>query len=82
MGDHNVPNALLFIDKYSQIYRILLPISNVIAQIPAQTRVKEYAAREFGSVEGAIKEILTDFFKHAFDGSGGEFVGIYFKGSG
>jgi hypothetical protein len=33
--------------------------------------------REFGSVQGAIKEILTDFFKHAFDGSGGECVHIY-----
>jgi hypothetical protein len=26
MGDHNVPNALLFIDKYSQIYRSDQPI--------------------------------------------------------
>ncbi|KAG8737139.1 hypothetical protein FRC10_008543 [Ceratobasidium sp. 414] len=72
MGDHNVPNALLFIDKYSQIYRILLPISNVLAQIPAQAKIREWAAREYGSVEGAIREILTDFFKHAFDGSGAD----------
>ncbi|KAG9122058.1 hypothetical protein FRC07_001719, partial [Ceratobasidium sp. 392] len=72
MGDHNVPNALLFIDKYSQIYRILLPISNVLAQIPAQHKVRKYADREFGSVDGAIREILTDFFKHAFDGSGAD----------
>ncbi|KAG8714966.1 hypothetical protein FRC09_017062 [Ceratobasidium sp. 395] len=72
MGDHNVPNALLFIDKYSQVYRILLPISNVLAQIPAQVKVREYATQEFGSVEGAIREILTDFFKHAFDGSGAD----------
>ena len=34
MGDHNVPNALLFIDKYTQIYRILLPICNTLSQIP------------------------------------------------
>lgn len=71
MGDHNVPNALLFIDKYSQVYRILLPISNVLAQIPAHSRVRDYAVREFGSTDGAIREILGDFFRHAFDGSGG-----------
>ncbi|KAJ3732771.1 hypothetical protein DFJ43DRAFT_1039132 [Lentinula guzmanii] len=34
MGGHNVPNALLFIDKYTQIYRILLPICNTLSQIP------------------------------------------------
>ncbi|QRV85211.1 hypothetical protein RhiJN_13229 [Ceratobasidium sp. AG-Ba] len=72
MGDHNVPNALLFIDKYSQIYRILLPISNVLAQIPAQPKVRDYAIQEFGSVDKAIREILTDFFKHGFDGSGAD----------
>ncbi|KAF8597472.1 hypothetical protein BDV93DRAFT_610398 [Ceratobasidium sp. AG-I] len=72
MGDHNVPNALLFIDKYSQIYRILLPITNVLAQIPAHPRLKDYAVREFGSTENAIREVLLDFFRHAFDGSGAD----------
>jgi len=28
MGDHNVLNGLMLIDKYSQIYRVLLPILN------------------------------------------------------
>lgn len=72
MGDHNVPNALLFIDKYSQIYRILLPISNLLAQIPAHPLLKSYATREFGSAENAIREVLVDFFRHAFDGSGAD----------
>ena len=72
MGDHNVPNALLFIDKYSQIYRILLPITNVLALIPAHPRLKDYAVREFGSPENAIREVLVDFFRHAFDGSGAD----------
>ncbi|KAG8716218.1 hypothetical protein FRC08_009729 [Ceratobasidium sp. 394] len=72
IGDHDVPNALFFIDKYCQIYRILWPITNVLAQIPIQGKVQEYAAHEFGSADGAIREILADFFKHAFDGSGAE----------
>jgi hypothetical protein len=31
-----------------------------------------FIENEFGSVEGCIKEILTDFFRHAFDGSGAD----------
>ncbi|KAF9006664.1 hypothetical protein BDQ17DRAFT_1352168 [Cyathus striatus] len=75
MGDHNVPNALLFIDKYTQIYRILLPICNTLSQIPALAQkpaLKSYIEDEFGSVENCTREILGDFFRHGFDGSGAD----------
>lgn len=75
MGDHNVPNALLFIDKYTQIYRILLPICNTLSQIPtlaAKPALRSYIDDEFGSVDNCIREILGDFFRHGFDGSGAD----------
>ncbi|KAJ3531814.1 hypothetical protein NM688_g7519 [Phlebia brevispora] len=75
MGDHNVPNALMFIDKYSQIYRILLPICNTISQIPSlmdKPALRSYIEDEFGSAEGCCREILGDFFRHGFDGSGAD----------
>ncbi|CEL58591.1 UPF0652 protein [Rhizoctonia solani AG-1 IB] len=72
MGDHNVPNALLFIDKYSQIYRILLPITNVLSHISNDARVRDYAIREFGGVEEATRIVLVDFFRSGFDGSGAD----------
>ncbi|KAL5530098.1 hypothetical protein ACEPAF_6355 [Sanghuangporus sanghuang] len=75
MGDHNVPNALMFIDKYSQIYRILLPITNVLSQIPSlmeKPALRSYIEDEFGSDENLYKEILGDFFRHGFDGSGAD----------
>ncbi|CAL1700387.1 unnamed protein product [Somion occarium] len=75
MGDHNVPNALMFIDKYSQIYRILLPICNTISKIPelmTKHALRSYIENEFGSAEGCSREILGDFFRHGFDGSGAD----------
>ncbi|KAF8076739.1 hypothetical protein FPV67DRAFT_1472507, partial [Lyophyllum atratum] len=75
MGDHNVPNALMFIDKYTQIYRILLPICNTLSQIPSLTAkpaLRSYIDDEFGSTENLIREILGDFFRHGFDGSGAD----------
>ncbi|TDL29668.1 hypothetical protein BD410DRAFT_736748 [Rickenella mellea] len=75
MGDHNVPNALMFIDKYSQVYRILLPICNTISHIPgliAKPSLRSYIEDEFGSTDNLYKEILGDFFRHAFDGSGAD----------
>jgi len=75
MGDHNVPNALLFIDKYTQIYRILLPICNTLSQIPVLVKkpaLQSYIKEEFGSVDNCIREILGDFFRHGFDGSGAD----------
>lgn len=76
MGDHNVPNSLLFIDKYSQIYRILLPICNALSQIDglaAKPAIRSYIDDEFGSPDNLRREILCDFFRHGFDGSGGAF---------
>ncbi|KAG9015285.1 hypothetical protein FRB93_012984 [Tulasnella sp. JGI-2019a] len=75
LGDTAVPNALMFIDKYSQIYRILLPITNVLSQIPVlsgKPAIKSYIDNEFGGTENLIVEILTDVFRHAFDGSGAD----------
>ncbi|KAG7097356.1 hypothetical protein E1B28_004707 [Marasmius oreades] len=75
MGDHNVPNALLFIDKYTQIYRILLPVCNTLSQIPSLAKrpaLRSYIDDEFGSPEKLTREILVDFFRHGFDGSGAD----------
>ncbi|KAF7332450.1 B box-type domain-containing protein [Mycena kentingensis (nom. inval.)] len=75
MGDHNVPNALLFIDKYTQIYRILLPICNTLAQIDdlaGKPAIRSYIDSEFGGPDSLRREILGDFFRHGFDGSGAD----------
>lgn len=76
MGDHNVPNALMFIDKYTQIYRILLPICNTLQQLPeiynSKPALRSYVDDEFGGIEECKKEILSDFFRHGFDGSGAD----------
>lgn len=67
----------IFIDKYSQIYRILLPICNTLAQIPSlkeKPAIHAYIENEFGSVENLQREILADFFRHGFDGSGADNV--------
>lgn len=64
-----------FEDKYSQIYRILLPICNVLSQIPSlstKPALRSYIEAEFGSTDDLIHEILRDFFRHGFDGSGGD----------
>ena len=74
LGDHNVPNALMFIDKYTQIYRILLPIVNTIKQIEKITDagLLVWIQATFGGIEGAKKQILTDFYRNAFNGSGAD----------
>merc|ERR1712029_1155473 len=69
----NVPNALTFIDKYTQVPRILNPIVQVIEAIPRVAEVghvKDMMEAAHGSVQECQLDILQDFFKHAFDGSG------------
>lgn len=76
MGDHNVPNALFFLDKYMQVPRILNPLVLVLDAIPPlcsrDAGVREYVLRTFGGVEQAQRAILVDFCRHAFDGSGAD----------
>jgi hypothetical protein len=74
LGDHNVPNALMFIDKYTQIYRILLPIVSTVSKIDTLNNdsLGRYIDDAFQSHEQAKKLILCDFFRHAFDGSGAD----------
>jgi hypothetical protein len=75
LGDHNVPNALMFIDKYTQVSRILNPIVICIQQIEELVRddgLRRYIDHTFGGVDKLRKDILRDFFMHAFDGSGAD----------
>eukprot|EP00210_Caulerpa_lentillifera_P005855 g5599.t1 len=75
LGDHNVPNALMFIDKYTQVPRILNPIVLVLEEIPklySDRSVKFYINQAFGGIEACQVVILRDFFRHAFDGSGAD----------
>ena len=75
LGDHNVPNTLTFIDKYTQVARILGPIVITIGNLETACRESEGLNRylqAYGGIEKAKKDILHDFFTHAFDGSGGD----------
>lgn len=76
LGDHNVPNALMFIDKYTQVPRILGPLIRVVEEVEracrSDAKVSAYVESVFGTVERCQKIIMCDFFKHAFDGSGAD----------
>jgi hypothetical protein len=76
LGDHNVPNAFVFLDKYTQVSRILGPIVLVIESIPRMLRdhpaLGEYVRAEFGTAENLVTAILSDFFRHGFDGGGAD----------
>jgi len=78
LGDEQVPNALLFIDKYTQVPRILAPIVLTINHIDKACSegrfpaVKNYIIQHYGGADSARRLILHDFFKRAFDGSGAD----------
>jgi len=75
LGDDNVPNALVFIDKYTQVASILNPIIIVLRNLPRLLKdeiVAEYIETTFGGIEKLVKDILLDFFRSAFDGSGAD----------
>ena len=73
LGDRDVPNALMFIDKYTQIPRILGVLNSCIEALPSLTTepaLDSYIQEEWGGVDGLRYQILSDYFKHGFDGSG------------
>ena len=75
LGDHNVPNTLMFIDKYTQVARILGPLITTLNNLELACDESEGLSRylqSYGGIEKAKKDILHDFFTHAFDGSGGD----------
>ena len=75
LGDNNVPNTLVFIDKYTQVSRILTPIVKTIQNLEKMCEEDEGLKgflTFYGGIDKACKDILQDFFKHAFDGSGGD----------
>jgi len=74
LGDRDVPNALIFIDKYTQVPRILGPFVNTIEQLRVIAKenedIHQWINKVYGGTERAILMILRDFFRHGFDGSG------------
>jgi len=75
LGDRDVPNAFVFIDKYLQVPRILGPISNVIDALPGlyeQEGMATLIDEGFGGLDKLRKDILGDYFRHGFDGSGSD----------
>lgn len=75
LGDRNVPNTLVFIDKYTQVSRILGPLVKTLSTLEAACEENEGLRRymaAYGGIDKAKKDVLHDFFRHAFDGSGGD----------
>jgi len=73
LGDRDVPNALVFIDKYTQIPRFLKPVVDFCDCIPdmcTDRRIASYVDTQFGSEKDLEMAVLADYFKHGFDGSG------------
>lgn len=63
----------MFIDKYTQVARILGPLITTLNNLEIACNESEGLRRylqAYGGIEKAKKDILHDFFTHAFDGSG------------
>jgi hypothetical protein len=75
LGDRDVPNALVFIDKYTQVARLLDPVVRTVRALPRLARdpaTAKIIREQFGGEEQLRLEILGDFFRHGFDGSGSD----------
>ncbi|ODQ78984.1 hypothetical protein BABINDRAFT_8606 [Babjeviella inositovora NRRL Y-12698] len=76
IGDTAVPSALTYLDKYLQVPRILNPIDTCLNFLdviyPKDKFVAASIDSQYQSLDNLKKVIMTDFFRHAFDGSGAQ----------
>ncbi|GMM54560.1 hypothetical protein DAKH74_011760 [Maudiozyma humilis] len=83
LGDDAVPNALFFLDKYTQVPSILIPFDQTLLKINELVKnddyLLDYINKEYGSVDDLKLTILQDAFAHMFDGSGAD--NFYMSGS-
>ena len=81
LGDDDVPNPLVFIDKYTIIPRLLHPVVQCIEALDEhfdESKSEQYPgirtlllnSAHAKSHEELKMMILSDFYRHAFDGSG------------
>ncbi|KAG5490247.1 hypothetical protein JKF63_00366 [Porcisia hertigi] len=91
LGDRDVPNPLVFIDKYTVIPQLVKPVLQTLCALryvfheeDEEEEGHPQVAHEYDNYPGLrnllrskyhsyndlIMMILSDFFKHAFDGSG------------
>ncbi|UIZ22709.1 hypothetical protein KXD40_003681 [Peronospora effusa] len=78
-GDKNVPNALMFIDKYIQVGHTLRPTLRPIVKaidsiefMCGSPKIRGYVDTTFGGARTLKHTILVDFFREAFDDSGAD----------
>lgn len=76
LGDDAVPNALFFLDKYTQVPTILIPFDQTLLRVNELVEnddyLLDYVNKEYGSVDDLKLTILQDAFAHMFDGSGAD----------
>ena len=74
LGDYDVPNALFFIDKYTQVPRILGPLVHAVDRIDVLARDPraQHLVALCGGADQCKRRILRDYFRHGFDGSGSD----------
>ncbi|KAG8343222.1 putative Protein of unknown function (DUF2009) [Trypanosoma vivax] len=79
VGDRDVPNPLVFIDKYTVIPRIVRPIMDTVLALErifsdesaeVYPGLRNFLRSKYNTYKELRMTILSDFFRHGFDGSG------------
>ncbi|CAO3640758.1 unnamed protein product [Cunninghamella blakesleeana] len=60
LGDRNVPNAFMFIDKYNQVARILGPIVSTLDKLDDVVNEDEQLAQYINTIYGSVDQCRKD----------------------